>query len=369
MARPTRALISSAALIHNYSLAQKGSGAHCMPMVKANAYGHGAKDVCKILDQAPAFGVASIEEALELRESGIQQPILLLEGTFSACEIAIAETHNFWVMIENHRQLDDFIAAPVSSMRIWLGVDTGMHRLGFKPQEVNSVYQRLARSGKVDNTCVLASHFASADQRGDTMNQRQLTCFEQAYRSIAVSKGTKLQQSLANSAALLTLPATLRDWQRPGYMLYGNPPFIAEDQDARLKPVMNFVSAVSSLRRIDAGQPVGYAAQWTTQRTSVIATVPVGYADGYPRHAPNNTPVLVNTQRAPLVGRVSMDMITVDVTDLPSVQIGDPVTLWGSALPVNEIARRCQTNGYELLSGVSARVPRVIHADEDNTTH
>jgi len=360
MARPTQALIDRQALRDNFAIAQAVSKARCMPMVKANAYGHGAEIVCRALENAPAFGVASIEEALELRRLGVDKPILLLEGTFSADEITVAEEHQLWLMVENHQQCRELLEAPLQRpISLWLGLDTGMHRLGFQADEINAIYQSLATSGKVQSCVVLASHLASADHYDDPKTRRQIANFDAAYASIAVPDGARLQQSLANSAALLGWPKTRRDWQRPGYMLYGNSPFVHGNDDYGLRPVMTFVTAVTSLRSIDAGESVGYAGTWTASRASRIATLAVGYGDGYPRHAPNGTPVLINGRRCPLIGRVSMDMLTVDITDCPTVNIGDQSTLWGPDLPVNEIAEHCATNGYQLLSGITARVPRI----------
>ncbi|MAH74136.1 MAG: alanine racemase [Cellvibrionales bacterium TMED49] len=360
MARPIKALIDVEALRRNFALSLQKTGGNCMPMVKANGYGHGTEIVCRALGNADAFGVASIEEAMAIRSFGIMVPILLLEGTFSADEILIAEKYNFWLLIENHRQKHDLIKAPIKkALNIWLGIDTGLHRLGFDPREISSVYRDLMSSKKMKRTSVLASHFASADQPDNATIALQLEIFDDAYAKIEIPPDHHVGQSIANSAAILSLPTSYRNWQRPGYMLYGNSPFSHENLHEGLQPVMHFVSAVTSIRTINPGESVGYSATWTAKRKSIIATVSAGYGDGYPRHAPNNTPVLIGGKRQPLVGRVSMDMITVDVTDDPEIQIGDMVTLWGPDLPVNEIARICSTNGYELLSGITARVPRI----------
>ena len=360
MARPTKALIDIGALKSNYAFSLQKTGGKCMPMVKANGYGHGMDNVCYALRNADAFGVASIEEAMEIRSLGIMVPILLLEGTFSADEILAAEEYDFWLLIENHRQKDDLIKAPIKKpLNLWLGVDTGLHRLGFHPTEISSVYKDLMSSKKMKRTSVLASHFASADQPNNAAITQQLKKFDDAYAKIEVPPNHRMERSIANSAAILSLPPSYREWQRPGYMLYGNSPFPDKNLHEGLKPVMHFLSAVTSIREINAGESVGYSATWTAKRKSIIATVAVGYGDGYPRHAPNNTPVLIGGKRQFLAGRVSMDMITIDITDEPEIEIGDMVTLWGPDLPVNEIARFCNTNGYELLSGITSRVPKI----------
>lgn len=356
MSRPTRAVIDLQALRHNYQLAQSlAPESKTIPMVKANAYGHGAIKVSQALaDIAPAFGVACIEEALELRDAGIKQPVLLLEGAFDAAELKLAATKGFWVMIENHQQKEAIINADLAvPLTVWLGVDTGMHRLGFLPGDIAEVYKTLNSSRNISQPIVFTSHFACADDLNNKATLKQIDAFK------ACAPVTALQ-SLANSAAILAWPKAQREWQRPGYMLYGNSPFAVPQENAdQLKPVMSFESAVISLRTIAAGESVGYTANWTAERDSTIATVTVGYGDGYPRNATNGTPVLINGVRCPLVGRVSMDMITVDVTDLREVAIGDKALLWGPELPVNEVASHCDNIGYELLTRMPGRVPRV----------
>ena len=359
MSRPTKAIIDLQALRHNFDLAQSlAPSSDTIAMVKANAYGHGAVEVATALaTMAPAFGVASIDEALELRQGGISRPIMLLEGIFELDEVALAAHHNFWLMVENSRQLEAVVSANLTQqVKVWLGMDTGMHRLGFQPEEIQSAYNRLRNSRNVSEEIVLASHFACADDLSNPATSQQIQQFD-----LYTPAGQKPPKtSLANSAAILGWPKAQRNWQRPGYMLYGNSPFSASQKNAdQLRPVMSFESAVISVRSIRSGESVGYTANWAAQRDSVIATVTVGYGDGYPRQAANGTPVLINGVRCPLVGRVSMDMITVDVTDLPGAAIGDRAVLWGPELPVNEVAIHCDTIGYELLTRMPSRVPRI----------
>ena len=360
MSRPTSAIIDLKALRENFYLAQQlAPNSKSMPMVKANAYGHGMIEVANALaDSAPAFGVACIEEALALRKANIKQPILLLEGPHSADEIGIAEKHGFWLMLENHNQLQAILSAHLSNpIPVWLKLDTGMHRLGFKPEDLQHIYKQLSDSANVADDIVLATHFACADDLESDFTDRQLQCFNSAIDTLDFPAPT----SLANSAAILGWPSIEDNWQRPGYMLYGASPFSKPQKNAdQLQQVMHFQSAVISIRNISAGESVGYTANWTAQRNSIIATVAVGYGDGYPRHAPNGTPVLIDGVRCPLVGRVSMDMITVDITDLNTdIKIGTDVTLWGPALSVTEVAMHCGTIGYELLTRMPARVPRI----------
>lgn len=360
MSRPTSAIIDLKVLRENFYLAQQlAPNSKSMPMVKANAYGHGIIEVANALaDSAPAFGVACIEEALALRKANIKQPILLLEGPHSADEIGIAEKHGFWLMLENHNQLQAILSAHLSNpISVWLKLDTGMHRLGFKPEDLQHIYKQLSDSANVADDIVLATHFACADDLESDFTDRQLQCFNSAIDTLDFPAPT----SLANSAAILGWPSIEDNWQRPGYMLYGASPFSKPQKNAdQLQQVMHFQSAVISIRNISAGESVGYTANWTAQRNSIIATVAVGYGDGYPRHAPNGTPVLIDGVRCPLVGRVSMDMITVDITDLNTdIKIGTDVTLWGPALSVTEVAMHCGTIGYELLTRMPARVPRI----------
>ena len=362
MSRPTAAIIDRQALRHNFALAQSlAPTARCMPMVKANAYGHGAVEVSKALSaQAPAFGVACIEEALALRDAGIEKPILLLEGTFSNDEVNIAAQNNFWLMVENDNQQRAIIDANTASpITVWLGMDTGMHRLGFAPAEIGDRYRELEHSSNVASTIVIATHFACADEVNNDATNRQLALFEKTTSTITAAEGKRIEHSLANSAAVLAWPQSHANWQRPGYMIYGNSPFAIPQINAdKLQPAMSFQSAVISLRHIDVAESVGYTANWSATRPSTIATLCVGYGDGYPRHAPNGTPVLIRGHQCPLVGRVSMDMITVDVTDLAEVAIGDNAVLWGSGLSVNDVAKHCDTIGYELITQLSDRVPR-----------
>ena len=358
MARPTLVTIDLQALRDNFGLAQSlAVNSQTMPMVKANAYGHGMIEVAQALtDIAPAFGVACIEEALELRDAGISQPILLLEGTFSADEVNTAALKGFWLMVENHPQKDAILNADIAQrVHVWLGIDTGMHRLGFQPDEVAAVYAALRDSRNVNDQMVVASHFACAEDLNNSFTHEQLATFSKTVGTL-----TNTQKSLANSASILARPDTHKDWNRPGYMLYGASPFDhSQENGDQLKPVMTLSSAVISLRNISQGETVGYSRKWRAERPSTIATIGIGYGDGYPRTAPFGTPVLVNGVECPLIGSVSMDMISVDVTDLESVNIGDGVELWGNNLCVNRVAKHCRTLGYELLTRMPLRVPRI----------
>jgi alanine racemase len=358
MSRPTRAIIDLAALRHNYGLALSLSeSGQAMPIVKANAYGHGATNIARALEpMAPALGVACIEEAVELRDAGIKKPILLLEGFFSSEELVLAAQHNFWLMVQSDLQLQALESARLSQpVNCWLKLDTGMHRLGFEPSAARQLYSRLQACPNVADEVVLATHFACADDLDGIFTSQQIQLFRRHTDGIAAPC------SLANSPGLLGWPQARAQWNRPGFMLYGHSPFSQpHPQAAALQPVMTLRSEIMAIRDVAVGESVGYAAAWTAHRLSRIATVPVGYGDGYPRHAESSTPVLINGQRAQLVGRVSMDMITIDVTDVEDVTIGSEVILWGKDLSANEVAEHAETIGYEIMTRLHNRVPRVF---------
>lgn len=361
MTRPAQARLDLSALRHNVALARElAPAARLMAVIKANAYGHGAAAIARELEPGvDALAVACSEEALELREAGIRCPILLLQGVFEARELLLAARHSLWITIDNDLQLKwlEEMALP-QPVGCWLKIDTGMHRLGVLPPQAASFHQRLLASGNVDGPPVLATHFASADELHSPQTWQQIERFE------AVTAGLKGLRSAANSPATLAWPRAHYDWIRPGFMLWGNSPFGEPQREAdRLRPVMTLASAVISVRDIAAGECVGYGGSWQAQRPSRVATVTIGYGDGYPRGAGNGTPVLVNGRRAPLAGRVSMDMITVDVTDLPPVAVGDPVILWGEGLPIGEVARHAGASAYELLARMPMRTPRVLVVD------
>jgi alanine racemase len=360
MARPNQARLDLAALRHNLELVRAlAPRSRVMAVVKANAYGHSALAVARALDPlVDALAVACIEEAETLRDAGIRVPILLLEGLFEEGELPVAAARGFWVTIDNERQLGWVERARLAQpVRCWLKIDTGMHRLGVRPEQAALFYRRLKASPNAQDKVVLSTHFACADDLGSERTRIQLEAFE------AACAGLPDERSAANSAGVLAWPASHYDWVRPGYMLYGNSPLAgAHPNTDALRPVMTLASAVISLRTLRAGESVGYGATWTARRPSLIATVCIGYGDGYPRLAAAGTPVLVNGQRAPLAGRVSMDMITVDVTDLPGVAIGDAVILWGAGLPVDEVARHAGTIGYELTTRMPPRTPRIVVA-------
>jgi len=358
MARPNQARLDLVALRHNIEHARSlAPHSKVMAVVKANAYGHGALTIAKTLEPlTDALAVACIEEALELRAGGITAPVLLLEGFFEESELITVVANNFWLCIDNEWQLASLEKADLQQpVPVWLKIDTGMHRLGIEPAKAERAFSRLEKSSNIAEGIVLCTHFASADNLDSTQTQQQLDQFR------LVCETLPGERSAANSPGLLGWPDSHFDWIRPGYMLYGNSPFPGPHKNTEaLQPVMTLCSAIISIRDVEVGESVGYGANWTADKPSRIATVTVGYGDGYPRLARNGTPVLVNGQRASLAGRVSMDMITIDVTDLENVNIGDEVILWGKGLPVGEVAEWAGTIGYELTTRMPARTPRII---------
>lgn len=350
--RPIRALINLAALQQNLRHVKAyAPESKILAIIKANGYGHGLDRAATQLVNADGFGVASIDEAISLRQKGFLHPIVILEGLFSEAELEIAVQHRLDIALHNHQQLDWLANGQwPTPMNIWVKVDTGMHRLGFEPYEVDAVVERLQRLSSPVNVHLM-SHFASADS-DDAFTQTQLSRFDD------VASRYDFPQSLANSAGIQGYADAHRDWVRPGIMLYGA--CATHETVPNLKPVMTLESQITSLKWIEEGESVGYSQTWQAPRRSLIAVVAVGYGDGYPRHAPTGTPVWTHGQTVPLVGRVSMDMITIDVTDLADkVELGDRVELWGENLRVDCVAKASGTIGYELLCGVTARVPKM----------
>ena len=343
--RPARALIDLAALRHNYRLARQLHGGRALAVVKANAYGHGAVRCAQALaDEADGFAVAFLEEALELRAAGIRQPILLLEGVFAAAELAEVTRHGLWTVIHHEAQIAMLectaLAAPI---HVWLKINSGMNRAGFLPAAVDGAWQRLRASGKVADI-TLMTHFARADEPQVITTEAQVSRFDAATAHLPGAR------SLANSGAILGWPQARRDWARPGILLYGADPM--PDEGHGLQPVMTLESAVMAVREIAAGEALGYGARFIAERDTRVGLVAMGYADGYPRGVADGTPVAVDGLPTRIIGRVSMDMLTVDLTDLPDAGIGSGVELWGRQVPVNRVARAAGTIAYELLCNV-----------------
>jgi len=359
MSRLTRATINLTALKNNLSVAKKFAPAQkIMAVVKADAYGHGieriAKSLSEVLENDEAFAVASIDEAIMLRAVGIKHTVFILEGFNSPSDLTLLVEHNLTAVVHHLSQISLLEANPDISknLKIWIKIDTGMHRLGFSADVVKKVYQSLLNIG-VDTQIGLMTHFANADAIGHEKNEHQLNTFNN------LIAGNPAETSLANSAAILSFPAAHGHWVRPGIMLYGINPFVKQsrgDATYGLLPVMTLSASLIAVNKVLKDETVGYGSSWVCPEDMFIGIVSIGYGDGYPRHAPPGTPVLVNGKRVNLIGRVSMDMIMVDLRQQPEAKVGDDVVLWGEGLPIEEIADAAGTIGYELLCGVTKRV-------------
>ncbi|WCN08098.1 alanine racemase [Marinomonas mediterranea] len=364
MARPLKAIIDLEAIKTNYQFSKKlHPTCKALAVVKSDAYGHGAVDVATYLDDdVDAFAVAAIEEALQLREADVTSPILLLEGVFEQNEWPLCEELGFWCVIENTTQLDGLLNAQNKIEKVFVKLDTGMHRLGLNSLQVVHVVDTLKASGLVEEV-VLMTHFSCADDLSSLETIKQLTLFEEANRTAG-----HLTTSVANSAAIMKWSVPEGGWIRPGIMLYGISPFVGvTGTQLGLKPAMQLVSKVISVRDVNVGDTVGYSQQYTAEHPHQIATVAVGYGDGYPRSSENGTPVALSGDTAELAGRVSMDMITVKLSnqsssELPhqerNIQLGEEVELWGEQVPVEEVAYRSGTIGYELVTRMTQRPMR-----------
>jgi len=353
MARPLTATIDLNAILQNYRYAKKlQPTCKAFAVVKSNAYGHGAIEVARHLDnEADAFAVAAIEEALALREAGITSPVMLLEGVFEESEWALCEQHGFWAAVENNTQLDWLLTSGAKIEKIFVKLDSGMRRLGADKAGACDLVEKLRDSNQVGEV-LLMTHFSCADDLSDISTMEQLTYFERTRYQIG-----SIEASVANSAAIMKWVVPEGGWIRPGIMLYGISPFVGlTGQQLGLAPAMTLSSKVISVRSLKKGEKVGYGLSYEALEDHQLATVAVGYGDGYARHTQNGAPLEVNNQSAMLAGRVSMDMITVRFADVSqSFEIGQEVVLWGGNVPVEEVADFAGTIGYELVTRMTTR--------------
>lgn len=355
------AVLNTEAVTHNLQKVREyAPNAKIMAVVKANAYGHGVLRIAHALsDQVDGFAVARVDEGVRLRKSGIKKRIAILEGFTCAEELELLLKHQLDAVVHSAGQLAIFEQhTEQEKIAVWLKLDTGMNRLGFKPHEFQAVYQRLLRCSVIKQPINLMTHLANADDRQDDMTFTQLALFNDTLAGLDLSEDN--ERSIANSAGILAWQQALTDWVRPGIMLYGISPF-ADSTGATLglKPIMSLHSRLIAVKPIKKGDTVGYGGSWRCEQDVLLGVVAIGYADGYPRYARVGTPVLVNGQRVPLIGRVSMDMITVDLSSQPEAKPGDAVTLWGDELPVEEIALCANTIPYTLVCGVTQRVQQI----------
>jgi alanine racemase len=354
MARPIRATVRSAALRNNLEVARRcAPHAQHLAVVKANAYGHGLRRTARALAHADGFAVLELEAALQLRSLGFEQPVVLLEGFFESAELPLLARHRLACVLHCEEQLRMLeLSVQAQPVDVFVKINTGMNRLGFPGASARAVLERLHTTGNAGRI-TLMTHFANADEPAGIA--QPLAVFDSIARDLQVE-----EVSLANSAALLRYPGAARGWTRIGIMLYGASPFAdATADNLGLLPAMTLESTLIGERQIAAGESVGYGAAFTADRVLRMGVVACGYADGYPRHAPTGTPVLVAGKRTRTLGRVSMDMLSVDLTDVPEAQVGSRVVLWGEGLPVEEVARAAGTISYELLCALAPRVPVV----------
>ncbi len=352
--RATKVIIDGDALLHNIAQINRLSPhSKIIAVVKANAYGHGLEQISQLLkNKVDAFGVACIEEALLLRQAGITQRIILLEGLFEASEMKCVEKYDLEVVVHSQYQLDCLAAySGQKKISVWLKLDSGMHRLGFSPKQFLDAHELLCRYHQIKQPIGLMTHFSDADDPFNSSTQIQHRLFKKLCQNL---KGKKTE---ANSAAVLAWPETHGDYIRPGLLIFGCSPLIGKiGTDQGLKPVMTLESQLIAINNVSQGESIGYGSTSVTTKETDIGVVAIGYGDGYPRHAKVGTPIWINDRLAPLVGRVSMDMISVDLGKNGIEKIGDRVVLWGPELPVETIAEYSDTISYELLCGISRRV-------------
>lgn len=352
------ASIDLAALQHNFRrVKQLAPRSKIMSVIKANAYGHGMVEVANALQESDAFAVARVSEGVRLRQAGVAQPIVLLEGVHSVSDLYSAAENQLSLVFNNHKQislLDDVtLATPLTFC--WVMIETGMHRLGFAEADIDQVVNFLSSNANISGAVGLMSHFANSDLVGDKRNQQQLDVLT------TCSQRLNLDTSMANSAAILSYPDSQGDWVRPGIMLYGSSPFESKTAlELDLKPVMNLTSAITAIKTLESGDQVGYGGDWVADKITQIGIVSIGYGDGYSRHLSNHGQVLIHDTIVNVLGRVSMDMIAIDLSNCTEAEIGDEVVLWGTEqVSIDHIAKQAGTISYELLCQLTARVPRV----------
>ncbi|MBP7369899.1 MAG: alanine racemase [Arenimonas sp.] len=352
MARATTATIHLDALRHNLArIRQAAPHSKVMAVVKADGYGHGLERVAKTLQSADAFGVASLSDALRLRQAGLSQKIVLLSGFDEFSDIRLLRELSVDTVIHHHFQVQLLKQDAGSPLNVWLKMDSGMHRLGFSPNEFADVYQQLKALPNVSDDILLMSHFASSDELLNPQTTQQMDCFDLHVPLTTTSI------SLANSAAILSWPSAHRGWVRAGGALYGLSVAAGKTgADFGLKPAMSLTTRLISTKWVEQGERIGYSGTYLCPERMLVGVAAIGYGDGYPRNIKQGTPALVNGQRMPIIGRVSMDLMALDLRALPNARIGDVVTLWGEGLAIEEIADSANTISYELTCSITRRV-------------
>lgn len=353
MTRPALVEIDFDALRHNLSaVKQRAPKSKVIAMIKANAYGHGLVRVAQALKEADAFGVAGIDEAIILRRSGVENPIVVMAGFFSPDELYELERLHFSVVLHTEEQIRILEHARLTSpLNVWLKINTGMHRLGFHPSRIEEIYRRLLNCSAIQRPIGFMTHFSDADNKENKKTERQIQLFHETVRDYDG------ERSLANSAGIINFPEAFADWIRPGLMLYGISPIAGKTgKDFGLQPVMTLRSKIIGIRKQNKGDEIGYSSSFVCSENMLVGIIAMGYGDGYLFHVSTGTPVLVKSALCRVVGRVAMDMIAVDLSAYPDAKIGDDVVLWGKGLPVEEIALAARTIPYELVCGIARRV-------------
>ena len=356
MTRPTSACINWSHFRHNYQLAKQAAPGAAYAVIKANGYGHGMVACARALGDADGFAVACVDEALALRAAGIKRPILVLQGAYSCEEWVQASEQELQLVIHHPQQLQQRqLVSLKQPIGVWLKINTGMNRVGVRAEEAMALIAGIEADDALELVRVM-THFADADQATEDAMAAAITVMQ--------SQPWPVPLSVSNSAATLTGLASVLETSdsvsRPGILLYGSSPLLNQTAaELGLKTVMTLTSEVIHIHEVKAGEKVGYGGDWTAEKDGRIAVVAIGYGDGYPRQAPNGTPVMINGHRCGLAGRVSMDMITVDISAHDDIQIGDAVELWGEQIDVDDIAARCNTIAYELFCQLTPRVKRI----------
>jgi alanine racemase len=359
MSRNTVAKINLAAIKHNYLYAKS-----CVPyaqavaIVKANAYGHGSAEVAKYLDDTvDLFGVACIEEALEIRQAGVKSPILLLEGVFEFDEIEVANNNNFFICVTSEEGLEWILSvSPQEPLTLFLKYDSGMGRLGFQDDTLLDAFEKLSSSNNIKEI-VLMTHFACADEVTSLVTDKQMHKIDSFYKSLKYYNN-KTKLSISNSAGVLTKVCQSQDFIRPGIMLYGASPVDTNQHDIHLLTAMTVTAPIISIKKYTEGDSIGYGGTFICPKDMTVGVVAFGYGDGYPRHAITGTPVYLNGLITHIVGRVSMDMLTIDLTHIPNININDRVELFGENVSINDVARCADTISYEIYTKITKRVYR-----------
>ena len=348
--------IDTRALRHNLEVARRHApNSRVMAVIKADGYGHGLLEVARALEGADALAVARVDEGVQLRRAQPGRRLVVLAGAHDQAEFQAAAEAGLEVVVHHPHQVELLAGMRLRQpLKCWIKLDTGMHRLGFPPYELRLRLEQLRDLPGVAEVVGVMSHLANADDLGDDYTRVQLARFQDAVQGVA------LPASLANSAAILGWPDSHADWVRPGIMLYGASPFVSPLED--LQPAMTFRSRLIAVKEVERDAPVGYGGDWTAPEKMSIGVVAAGYGDGYPREVPSGTPVLLAGQRVPIVGRVSMDTLVLDLRAAPTASVGDEVVLWGRGLPAEEIAQAARTIPYALFCGITARVMRAYRS-------